>query len=69
MDRRTIVIAGAIVIPAFLLSAGIVIVTYIWSSHNRYHLAGTGGNFAYEVDRLTGKTWFVQARRKVLVSE
>ena len=69
MDRRTIVIAGAIVIPAFLLSTGIVIATYIWTSHSRYYLAETGGNFAYEVDRLQGKTWFVQARRKVLVSE
>ena len=69
MDRRTIVIAGAIVIAAFLLSTGIVIASYIWASHNRYHLAGTGGNFAYEVDRLTGKTWLISRNRKTLVSE
>lgn len=69
MDRKSVVFAAAIVIAAFLLSTGIVIASYIWASHNRYHLAGTGGNFAYVVDCLTGKTWFFSPTRKTLVSE
>ena len=63
MDRETTILAGTI-----LLSTGLVI-AYVWSSHNRYQVAETGGNYSYEVDRLTGKTWFVSHNRKTLVSE
>ena len=68
-DRKNVTLAGGIVISVFLLTTGIVIASYVWSSHNRYHLVGMGGNFVYEVDRLTGKTWFVSPHQKTLVSE
>ena len=63
MDRKTAVWI------AVIFAVALVVSTYVWASYNRYYIVGTGGNFSYEVDRLTGKTWFVSHNKKTLVAD
>ena len=49
---------------AVIFAAALVISTYLWASHNRYYLVGTDSHM-YEVDRKTGKTWYISRDKKI----
>lgn len=52
------------VAAAIIVAAAIVVAAYIWSSYNRYDIVVGDGIIAYEVDRKTGKTWYIRGDRK-----
>lgn len=50
---------------AVIFASALVISTYLWASHNRYDIVVGDGSAAYEVDRKTGKTWYIRGDRKI----
>ena len=44
---------------------GIFITASLICMANRYQITGAGERCAYEVDKFTGKTWYLVANRKI----
>jgi hypothetical protein len=42
---------------------------YLWLSFHRYYLAVSDKGTAYEIDRLTGQTWFLHGNHKDPIEE
>ena len=56
--QTKIVIAGAVLVLGAM---------FLWALHGRYYVAVTGQLTAYEVDRWTGRTWWLRLNAKTPV--
>ena len=46
-----------------------VVSIYLWSSNNRYYMITNKAGHVYQLDKKTGKTWFMKYGRKVPIKE